>query len=132
MGKKVVLVGHCGADSSYLRIAVSAAGPGVSVVAADDEQSLARVLEGGADLVLINRILDWGFPEEEGVELIARLRRMHPNIRTMLVSNHADAQAAAVAAGAMPGFGKREIGTPRVKAILLGALNDAASPARIV
>jgi two-component system chemotaxis response regulator CheY len=132
MGKKVVLVGHCGADSSYLRIAVSAAGPGVSVAAADDDESLARALESGADLVLINRILDWGFPEEEGVELIARLRRTHPNLRTMLVSNHADAQAAAVAAGALPGFGKREIGKPRVKEILLAALNDASSSARVV
>jgi two-component system chemotaxis response regulator CheY len=124
LGKKVVLVGHCGPDSSYLRMAVSAAGPDVSVTAADDEQSLQRVLAAGVDLVLLNRILDYGFDEDEGVPLIARLKGTHPNLKTMLVSNYADAQAAAVAAGALPGFGKREIGTPKVKQLLQRALVD--------
>jgi hypothetical protein len=40
----------------------------------------------------------------------------------MLVSNYPDAQAAAVAAGAVPGFGKREIGTPRVAQVIREAL----------
>jgi hypothetical protein len=38
------------------------------------------------------------------------------------VSNYPDAQAAAVAAGGMPGFGKREIGTPRVGQVIRDAL----------
>ena len=89
----------------------------------------ARVVENrvyktvnGVDLLLVNRVLDYGFEYEEGVALIARLRQSHPNIRTMLVSNYAEAQQAAVAAGALPGFGKREIGTPRVKELLTSAL----------
>jgi hypothetical protein len=41
----------------------------------------------------------------------------------MLVSNYAEAQAAALAAGAAPGFGKREIGTPKVKELLRSALS---------
>jgi hypothetical protein len=40
----------------------------------------------------------------------------------MLVSNYADAQQAAVAAGALPGFGKRELGTPRVSQLIRDAL----------
>ena len=42
----------------------------------------------------------------------------------------ADAQAAAVANGALPGFGKREIGSPRVLEILKAALETptAAHP----
>jgi len=122
--KNVVLVGHCGADSSYLRMAVAGAGTAVSVVSVEDEESLSAALENGVELVLINRILDWGFDEQEGVSLISRLRRTHPNLKTMLVSNYADAQAAAVAAGALPGFGKREIGSSRVKELLRGALEE--------
>jgi two-component system, chemotaxis family, chemotaxis protein CheY len=123
--KKVVLVGHCGADSSYLRIAVSSAGAaGISVVAADDQEALDASLQDSAELVLINRVLDWGFDDQEGIALITRLRQTYPQVKTMLVSNYADAQAAAVAAGALPGFGKREIGTPRVKEILRSALAE--------
>src|SRR5437868_10639824 len=98
--KKVVLVGHCGADSSYLRIAVASAGAaGVSIVAADDQDSLNAALQSSVELVLINRVLDWGFEDQEGVSLVARLRQAHPQVKTMLVSNYPDAQSAAIAAG---------------------------------
>jgi hypothetical protein len=43
----------------------------------------------------------------------------------MLVTNYPEVQAAATAAGAMPGFGKREIGSLRVKELLRGALGMA-------
>jgi DNA-binding NarL/FixJ family response regulator len=132
IGKKVVLVGHCGPDSSYLKMAVAAAGPNVSVMAADEEESLQRAIAAGADLVLLNRLLDYGFEEDEGVELISRLRRTHPNLKTMLVSNYADAQSAAVAAGALPGFGKREIGSPKVKQLLENALAGSVQAVKAV
>ena len=127
--KKVVLVGHCGADSSYLRIAVSSAGvAGVSVVSADDQEALdAAFADNNVELVLINRVLDWGFEDQEGVSLIAHLRQTHPQVKTMLVSNYPESQAAAVAAGALPGFGKREIGSPKVKELLRGALIGTAT-----
>jgi len=129
--KKVVLVGHCGADSSYLRIAVASAGAAVSVVSVDDEEGLTAALTNGVELVLVNRIIDWGFEEQEGVALISRLRRTHPNLKTMLVSNYPDAQAAAVAAGALPGFGKREIGGAKVKELLRMALSQTSAPAKV-
>ncbi len=122
MLKKVVLVGHCGPDSSYLRIAVGRAGKGVQVLAADDETELSRHLQNGVDLLLLNRQLDYGFDENEGVALIRRLRAAHPNVKTMLVSNYPDAQAAAVAEGALPGFGKRDVNSPRVAGLLRDAL----------
>jgi hypothetical protein len=43
-------------------------------------------------------------------------------MKMMLVSNYPDAQAAAEKAGALPGFGKRDIGSPRVKELLRDAL----------
>ena len=46
------------------------------------------------------------------------------DVKMMLVSNYPDAQAAAVEAGALPGFGKRDIGSPRVKELLRQALTE--------
>ena len=122
MGKKVALVGHCGPDSSFLRIAVSRVGKDVQVVSADDGRELNRVLDQGVDLLLFNRQLDFGFDEDEGVAVIRKLRPHYPNVKMMLVSNYPEAQAAAVAAGGVPGFGKREIGTPRVTNVIREAL----------
>ena len=127
MPKKVALVGHCGPDSSYLRMAVSSAEKGVQVLAADDDSSLKRVLDQGVDLLLFNRVLDYGFDEDEGVAVIQKLRSHYPQVKMMLVSNYPDAQAAAVAAGALPGFGKREVGSPRVAELIRSALGNTAS-----
>ena len=122
MAKKVLFVGHCGPDSSYLRMAVTSAVKGTQVLAADTEEELDHALAEKPDLILFNRLLDYGFPESEGVHVIRRLRATHPELRMMLVSNYDDAQAAAVKAGALPGFGKREIGSPRVTDLLKNAL----------
>jgi D-Tyr-tRNAtyr deacylase len=57
------------------------------------------------DLALVNRrIFD---DDSDGMQLVRAVAAV-PEIRTpvMLISNFADAQAAAVAAGARPGFGK--------------------------
>ena len=127
MPKKIALVGHCGPDSSYLRIAVSRAERDVQVLSVDDDSDLKRALDEGVDLLLLNRQLDYGFDEREGVDLIRKLRAKYPAVKTMLVSNYPDAQAAAVAEGALPGFGKREIGTPRVAELLRDALKSPAA-----
>jgi hypothetical protein len=122
MSKKVVLVGHCGPDSSFLRIVVSRAGKDVQVFSADDVRELKRQLDDGVDLLLFNRTLDFGFDDVEGVSVIRKLRPHYPNVKMMLVSNFPDAQAAAVAEGALPGFGKRELNTPRVAELIREAL----------
>ncbi len=122
MSKKIVLVGHCGPDSSYLRSAVRSAVPGAQVAAVDDETELRQALQTGVDLILFNRELDYGFRQSEGVELIASLKKDFPATAMMLISNYPEAQAAAEAVGAAPGFGKREIGSPRVKQAMQNAL----------
>ncbi len=120
--KKVVLVGHCGPDSSYLRMSIMSAIKGVSILAADDDTELSQVLGDHVDLLLFNRELGYGFTESEGVKTIQRLRASNPNLKMMLVSNYPDSQIAAQAAGALPGFGKRELGTKRVTELLRSAL----------
>jgi hypothetical protein len=119
---RVLLVGHCGPDSSFLRMAVKKADPAVQIVAADDDTELSKVLVDGVDLILFNRELGYGFEQPEGVAMIARLRTTNPKLRMMLVSNYTDAQQRAVQAGGLPGFGKREIGQPWVTELLKSAL----------
>jgi len=127
MPKKVALVGHCGPDSSYLRMVVAKAGRDIQVLAADDENELKQLLDRGIDLLLLNRQLDYGFDDTEGVALIRRLHAQYANVKLMLVSNYPDAQAAAVKAGALPGFGKREMSGPRVPELIRQALGEGAA-----
>src|SRR4051794_39866392 len=109
MPKKIALVGHCGPDSSYLRMNVAKAlKSDVHILAADDDAELTHVLGENPDLILFNRELGYGFTDSAGVKVIEKLRKSNPSLKMMLVSNYPDAQAAAVAAGALPGFGKRE------------------------
>ena len=135
MSKKIVLVGHCGPDSSYLRMTVmKAAGSDAKILMADDDSELKDALEQGADLILFNRELGYGFQDKMGVDAIKRLRTTHPAVKSMLVSNYADAQAQALANGALPGFGKREIGSPRVLEVIRAALESTpaqTSPSQV-
>src|SRR5438874_10520849 len=123
----VALVGHCGPDSSYLRMAVQSAVREAQILMVDDDEDLSRLIQHGVDLLLLNRELDWGFSVRRGVDLIKQLRAEQPQLKVMLVSNYADAQAEAQAAGAVPGFGKREIGSPRVKDVLRSALTEEST-----
>ena len=122
MSKKIALVGHCGPDASYLMVHIRRAIDGAHVSLVDDAQELDELLNAGVDLVLFNRELHYGFEESMGVDVIKRLSETHPQVKTMLISNYAEAHDAAVAAGALRGFGKRELGTPRVAELLQSAL----------
>lgn len=124
MSKKIALVGHCGPDSSYLRLAVAKAQKAAQVVSADDAQALDELLKAGVDLILLNREMPYGFAESAGVDVIKRLKPQHPGLKFMLVSNYADAQQAAEEAGAVKGFGKRELGGPKVAEAIRAALGE--------
>jgi DNA-binding NarL/FixJ family response regulator len=126
MPKKIALVGHCGPDSSYLRMTVSRASKDAQILMADDDSEFQQVLDQDPDLILFNRELGYGFQDKMGVDAIKRLKASRPHLKTMLVSNYPDAQAAAVANGALPGFGKREIGSPKVTEVLKAALETPA------
>jgi CheY-like chemotaxis protein len=123
--KKVLLVGHCGPDGSYLRLAVRSADKSAQVRLVDGEEELQAALREGADLVLVNRVLDFGFAENGGIEMIQRLRALYPAVKFILISNYADAQEAAVKAGALQGFGKGDIGSPTATALLKKGLGVA-------
>jgi hypothetical protein len=107
---QVVLVGHCSMDQWSLRRAVGAALPDAGVTHAHQRDALAG-LPGRSTLLLINRVLDGRFGVRSGIELIRELATGEDPPAMLLISNHADAQADAQAAGARPGFGKRDLGS---------------------
>lgn len=112
---RVALVGHCGPDQWALRSAVSSALPGAEFHQFNDEDSLTQRL-GELDIALINRVLDGRFASESGVELIRRLAGgAGTRPRLLLISNFANAQQEAEAAGAFPGFGKADVNSETAK-----------------
>lgn len=73
------------------------------------DEAMKKLAERDYALVLVNRLV---FADgSEGSRLITRMKSdaAIAKMPVMLVSNYADAQQAAVAAGAVPGFGKAAV-----------------------
>ncbi len=110
--QKVVLVGHCGFDQGSISRAVAGALPGLAIESVYNTAGLDQ--HAGPDaLLLVNRVLDGRFVTGSGIDLIAELSSRDVSPLMMLISNFPDAQAQAVQAGALPGFGKSELGSPQ-------------------
>jgi CheY-like chemotaxis protein len=120
--KRVLSVGQCAADHPSIAHVLRREFDAQTIGAVDAEEALARLRESTFDLVLVNRVFD--ADGDSGLELIRRLKADSALAATpvMLVSNYEDAQAEAVQAGAVPGFGKAMLGRPamleRVAAVL--------------
>lgn len=86
--------------------------------------------QGAYDLVLVNRVLDED--SSSGLDLIRQLKAdpALARIPVLLVSNYVDAQAQAVALGALRGFGKNDLGRPAARAAIAAAFQagGGASP----
>lgn len=123
MGRTVLDVGNCsvdfGAISGMLRDRFQAD----VMQAHGPHDTLESVRQGNIDLVLVNRKLDQDY--SDGIEII-RLLKTTPetaHIPVMLVTNYEDHQAAAVALGALPGFGKKTLYTDETQARLATVLS---------
>ena len=119
---RVLSVGQCSVDHGMIsrHLARDFAAEVVRADTADD--ALANLRAGTFDLVLINRVGDSdGAP---GLDLIRSLKAdpVLAAVPAMLVSNYPDAQAQAVALGALPGFGKAELGSPASSSALTAIL----------
>ena len=119
---KIALVGHCGVDGPRIEAAILNVCDTANVTSIHDPNALARIVDDGADLLLFNRELGYGFGDEKGLEVMTELRRANPQLKMMLISDRSDAQAAAKKVGALPGFGKADLGTSRVENALRNAL----------
>ena len=80
------------------------------------EHALSLVKQNSYNIILVNRILaDDG---SSGLDVIRDLLAAGTATPIMLVSDRSDAQDAAVALGAVRGFGKAELGAPETLALV--------------
>lgn len=119
--KKVLSVGNCSYDDSRIGRMLQSVGA-ASERARDAEDAKAKLKAGGYNLVLINRVFDAN--GASGLEFVAELKKDHPDVKTMLVSDYPEAQANAVVAGALQGFGKSQLSDPDTQAKVKQALGE--------
>lgn len=106
MRKRVLSVGQCDHDelvlekflSEFFSVDIESAGR--------PDEAVERLHARSFDLVLVNRTLD--VDQTDGIDLIRRIvsdARISA-VPAMLITNSPQYESAAVAAGAVPGFGK--------------------------
>jgi two-component system chemotaxis response regulator CheY len=122
--KRVLSLGQCGADHAAISWTFRSNLDADVVAAGTPEEAEAQLRDEDFDLVLVNRVLDW--TGALGVDFIRQLKA-DPGLKelpVMLVSNYDDAQREAVAAGALPGFGKRALRSPQTVDMLQKVLGQ--------
>ena len=123
---RVLDVGNCGPDHSSIRRMLTAGyGAEVSQTHGLDD-TLAALNKNNFDLVLINRKLDHDYSDGTVILEQIKAKPEYSELPVMLITNHAEHQAAAVALGALPGFGKLEINSPETLAKLAKVLAKQA------
>jgi two-component system, chemotaxis family, chemotaxis protein CheY len=112
--QRVLSIGQCGADHAAIAYTIQRHFDAEVVPADTADEALIELRNGTFALVLVNRVLDIG--GSSGVEVVSRLKGEEDlrDVPVMLVSNHEQAQREAVRAGAVPGFGKAELGQPQM------------------
>lgn len=115
MPKRVLDVGQCSFDHGAIRRLVVDEFGGEIIQTHHLDDTLARLKNESFDLVLINRKLD--ADHSDGLAIVQAIKGDPGLTETpvMLVSNFPEAQAAALAAGAEPGFGKAELSLPATR-----------------
>lgn len=121
--KRVLDVGQCSPDHWSIKHLIEGELGAQIVQAHLAGEALEQLRAGKFDLVLVNRKFDADY--SDGLELIRAIKTdaALAAVPVMLVSNYAEAQAEAVAAGALPGFGKAELRSPATKEKLSAALS---------
>lgn len=110
MAKRVLDVGQCGFDHGSIDRLIRGTFNAETVPAHSMNDALEQLRDGRFDLVLVNRKLDHDY--SDGLDVVRAVKADAALSATpvMLVSNLPEAQQAAVAEGAEPGFGKAELG----------------------
>jgi CheY-like chemotaxis protein len=120
--RRVLDVGQCGFDHPRISALLRTQFGAEVVQAHSASDALDRLKKEAFDLVLVNRVFDR--TAEEGLDLIRKLKSDPKSsaVPVMLVSNFPESQAEAVAAGAVPGFGKAALEEPATRERLEKAL----------
>ena len=122
MSKRILLVGHCGVDGPRLQREIASQFKSVEADRIHSMDDLEQAVAKGADLLLVNRE-PLGFEPLMGVDLIRQLHEEFPDQKAILVSDHEEAQEEAEQAGALPGFGKADIDSPKFARTVRSALD---------
>jgi CheY-like chemotaxis protein len=118
MTKRVLDVGNCDMDYGNLRALVEGSFDAKLVRCHSAADALSELRKAPADLLLVNRQLDRDL--SEGVEIIRQVKEDEQLRSTpcILITNFQEHQQAAVAIGAEPGFGKRDLRETKTKELL--------------
>jgi CheY-like chemotaxis protein len=119
---RVIDVGNCGYDHGSLSGLVRQQFQMNCDSVANGDELLRELKHGDVALIIVNRVFD--SDGGDGVALIGQLKA-NPDtaaIPVMLLSNYPDAQAKAIANGALPGFGKSSLKSETTRELLAGVL----------
>jgi two-component system chemotaxis response regulator CheY len=109
MTKRVLDVGNCVPDHTAIRSMLERSFDAEVAQTHGPDDTLKALRERPFDLVLVNRKLDQDY--SDGLEIIRAIKQ-DPELAKlpcMLITNYPDQQQTAVAAGAVYGFGKKEL-----------------------
>jgi len=115
MPKRVLDIGQCSFDHGAIRRLLDREFS-ADVARADGlDDAMVQLRSKPFDLVLINRKLD--ADDSDGIDVLHAIQadRALAAVPIMLVTNYPEHQAAAIAAGAVPGFGKADLETPATR-----------------
>jgi len=109
--KRVLDIGNCSMDHGAISGMLQKQFGAEVVQCHGPDDSLAALRAGQFDLVLVNRKLDQDY--SDGLEIIQAIKAdpQLADMPVMLITNFPQYQEQAVAAGALPGFGKKELYT---------------------
>jgi DNA-binding response OmpR family regulator len=110
MSIRILDVGQCGVDGPAIKQQLHEELGAIVHSASTAGDAKKQVTSTKYELVLVNRLL--AADGSSGVELIADLVKSGVTVPLMLVSDRKEAQDAAVAAGAVRGFGKSKLYDP--------------------
>jgi len=118
MAKRVLDVGNCVPDHAAIRGMLEKSFRADVVQADGLDDALAALRKEPFDLIVVNRKLDQDY--SDGLEVIKAIKAdaKLKSLPCMLITNHADQQQVAIAAGAEYGFGKKELYTDQTRARL--------------
>jgi CheY-like chemotaxis protein len=113
MPKRVLDVGQCVPDHAAIRRLLESTFQAAVEQTHTLDDTLDRLRQTLFDLVLINRKLDADY--SDGMEILKAIKAdpQLAAIPVMLVTNYPEHQQLAVAAGAVPGFGKDTLRSPQ-------------------
>ena len=122
MSKRVLDVGQCNPDHATIRSYLTRNFDCEIERTHGADDTLEALRSGQFDLVLINRKLDADY--SDGVEILRQIKadKEIASVPVMLITNYPEHQAAAIAEGAIYGFGKLEFERPETRERLAAIL----------